>query len=1015
MGLRGLSVLCILATFLVVSLHLVVCVRCDDGREHVSNDLNVERPLIELSPLSRKKVHIPRDASDVDSWLLHGDVASYLSLRPIDQVNLPIPVNVVFLGFDGDGEQGLLLDSTQYNEWFRHIAHSFRHTVVPVGEEQTTTDRRPTNATGVTYALDLRVVKMSPLVHTILEDLVYWHTHPEDPSYTRDGVEHAMDEPGAGPVPPFAMDVHAMMRVLHHLVDSVGLNDTHTLFVFNPKKPIHPSLVYGYRTGFSQQEMLVVQTIDEDAWQEALGHARGMDGSNGDGNGGGHGGGGFGVPHTTEYPSGIPRWKPTPSTGTRSIDLTRTSGAWASWYVEQMIKGGANVPYLCRTPDPEDPVCLNTHTNNAHQNVLRRAANMAVHGTQSQKEYIRRVRAGEAQENCLVDVWAGNRRVAFIDLSAGPFHWGPVVTGEGVRSYSTIPRVPPFEAREDEEAFLRSFSSSDASTDGTGSHSLHRMHAGHDASGHARTPSNHAWKQVQLLQAFLSAKCGGDAQENPWDGVEHTCDAAKEALREATQRHDESLMGDAQNAGGEDAPLPSHGGGVPGGGGGGVEGAGASVLMDAFLSDLGALMSRTMESLLMPPVPLFHTMPGQRVTFALYHVGDGALPRDVMDPLKSGLLQLGLPHQHVSFVSRSLPLGKDHALRTAIAHAMRTDVIPTLDVLGAYHTDTVRYIDSMDLQKSLRRLGLGHQPSSSSSTTANGDGDGDVYESLRERYVPVVVISFDNATSPIMVDRFHQAKALEDVVLAVRTPRVQKYVSRVACSGKPIYWNLSNPVRPLLGAVALRYAGLVPPHVGYDEAQHRAAQWWLWSVGDGPMAHTCPEDSMRFSMMAVDVAHRSMVVAGVREAMDVWNDAVHALRRVSTSPGGWEARQHTPYLELSARYGPMHHMLGDVASALSTLDMERATQASIALVAHARETAAMARTLCAVLEVAACNHPDVTTPPQGPIAPGNTQDIPHQRTIGISKYVVAAIVVDVLLFAVYMVFRGPKRVKVKQR
>lgn len=33
-------------------------------------------------------------------------------------------------------------------------------------------------------------------------------------------------------------------------------------------------------------------------------------------------------------------------------------------------------------------------------------------------------------------------RHAFLDLTAGPFEWGPVIAGEGVRSKSTIPRVP---------------------------------------------------------------------------------------------------------------------------------------------------------------------------------------------------------------------------------------------------------------------------------------------------------------------------------------------------------------------------------------------------------------------------------------------------------------------------------------------------------------------------------------------------------------------------------------------
>ncbi len=45
------------------------------------------------------------------------------------------------------------------------------------------------------------------------------------------------------------------------------------------------------------------------------------------------------------------------------------------------------------------------------------------------------------QESCLVDNWLGHGRVAFMDLSAGPFHWGPIVGGEGVRTNHTFPHL----------------------------------------------------------------------------------------------------------------------------------------------------------------------------------------------------------------------------------------------------------------------------------------------------------------------------------------------------------------------------------------------------------------------------------------------------------------------------------------------------------------------------------------------------------------------------------------------
>ncbi|GMJ01533.1 hypothetical protein like AT5G58100 [Hibiscus trionum] len=44
-------------------------------------------------------------------------------------------------------------------------------------------------------------------------------------------------------------------------------------------------------------------------------------------------------------------------------------------------------------------------------------------------------------EECLTDIWIGKDRWAFIDLSAGPFSWGPAVGGEGVRTELSLPNV----------------------------------------------------------------------------------------------------------------------------------------------------------------------------------------------------------------------------------------------------------------------------------------------------------------------------------------------------------------------------------------------------------------------------------------------------------------------------------------------------------------------------------------------------------------------------------------------
>jgi len=69
---------------------------------------------------------------------------------------------------------------------------------------------------------------------------------------------------------------------------------------------------------------------------------------------------------------------------------------------------------------------------------------MAANGTAAEKAYILKVQSqGETvHEDCLVDTWVSQERLAFIDLQAGPFHWGPAIVGEGVRTLDSIPEAP---------------------------------------------------------------------------------------------------------------------------------------------------------------------------------------------------------------------------------------------------------------------------------------------------------------------------------------------------------------------------------------------------------------------------------------------------------------------------------------------------------------------------------------------------------------------------------------------
>jgi hypothetical protein len=92
-----------------------------------------------------------------------------------------VPINIILLGFEGDGLESINLAPEDLKPWFEHIEHSLNHVVVPVGEEQTTTHVYHTEGVPVEYSLHLNVLKLCPLVSTILEDIIYWNLRPEEP------------------------------------------------------------------------------------------------------------------------------------------------------------------------------------------------------------------------------------------------------------------------------------------------------------------------------------------------------------------------------------------------------------------------------------------------------------------------------------------------------------------------------------------------------------------------------------------------------------------------------------------------------------------------------------------------------------------------------------------------------------------------------------------------------------------------------------------------------------------
>jgi hypothetical protein len=179
------------------------------------------------------------------------NVANYGGFRKVHSVNIPIHINLILIGFDGDGNRGIHLTQHDLEPWLEHIEHTLPHLVIPVGEEQLTTQIIKTPRLPVKYKYTTRVIKLSQLVTTILEDAIFWHLRPENSLV----AEHQLTTEREHHSQYFYVDAFKFSSLLNSLLKFLKLNNTYTLFVLNPKSPVDSDETYGYRTGFSELEI----------------------------------------------------------------------------------------------------------------------------------------------------------------------------------------------------------------------------------------------------------------------------------------------------------------------------------------------------------------------------------------------------------------------------------------------------------------------------------------------------------------------------------------------------------------------------------------------------------------------------------------------------------------------------------------------------------------------------------------------------------------------------------------
>uniref|UniRef100_A0A803MES0 DUF7906 domain-containing protein n=1 Tax=Chenopodium quinoa TaxID=63459 RepID=A0A803MES0_CHEQI len=351
-----------------------------------------------------------------------GNIATYLKLQEIDSMHFPVPVNFIFIGFEGSGNQAFSLQPEELERWFTKIDHIFEHTRVPQIEEVLNpfytinidkgNHHFPT-LSHVNYNFSVHAIQMNEKVTSVFERAIAVLSRKDDVSGTGENKDVL-----------WQVDLDMMEGIYDSLIEYLQLGNAYNIFVLNPKHRTNITN-YGYRRGLSESE---INFLRENTTLQAIVRESKI------------------VPESTlgwelplkilsplvilsiekiqrplyeKHPMAKFAWTLTEETDTVEWS-NRCSEALDS--IEELYKG-KDIDYVIQ--------------NKVLQvlNGKSRDLKLAL-----QKE----LKSGDLRNlhaECLTDTWIGKDRWAFIDLSAGPFTWGPAVGGQGVRTEESLPNV----------------------------------------------------------------------------------------------------------------------------------------------------------------------------------------------------------------------------------------------------------------------------------------------------------------------------------------------------------------------------------------------------------------------------------------------------------------------------------------------------------------------------------------------------------------------------------------------
>lgn len=757
-----------------------------------------------------------------------GNVANYMSLAEVDSIYLSIPVNFIFIGFDGKGGHEFKLAPEELERWFSKIDHIFEHTrIPPVGEVLTPFYKTSVKklkqydlplVSHVNHNFSVHAIHMGEDVMSVFEHAIKVLSRREDLTDLREN-EAAF----------WQVDSDQMEHIFSTLVDHLQIQEAYNIFIINPK-PIEKSNHYGYRKGFSESEINLLRenkTLQAQILQSKSDKKLYLDIEKGVNK----------RPLYESHPLSSFSW-----TTTDNVDM----GDWSKTCKEAL----SNFELLKAGKSKDDIVydkavqILHGAKDELHDVLVSALMSSDLKGLHAE---------------CLTDIWIGRDRFAFVDLSAGPFSWGPAVGGDGVRTELSLPNIAKTvgavaEVTEEEaEERLQDTIRERFSSVGEDYHAVDILLA-----------------EIDVYELFAFKHCMGRRVELA------LCKELEERMHDLKNELEGYNNGDSDEINKKkaldalkrvekwnlfkDTSEEHHN---------------YTVARDSFLAHLGSTLWGSMRHVIAPSVSHSAYHYYEKLSFQLYFVTQekvrniNQLPVNVKS-IKEGLSSLLLRSQKSMFSKHMLSLSEEPALMMAFSMARRAAAVPLLLVNGTYRSTVRTYLDSAILQHQLQRL----------SERGSLKGEHSNHRSTLE--VPVFWFIH---SEPLLLDKHYQAKALSNMVVVVQSD-ANSWESHLQCNGRSILWDLRKPVKAAIAASAEYVAGLLPSHLVYSSAHETAFEDWTWSVGCNPLSIN--SKGWRLSEFQQDVIARNYIITAVEESIQVVNSAIQRLITERTTEQGFK-------------------------------------------------------------------------------------------------------------------------------